>query len=117
MKLLDTSALIDSLRMGEYVEGAISIITLIGVLRGVDENKRYRLKQLLEKSFTVINIDNDIILKYCELYTVLKRRGQLIPDAVLLIAATAMSNNLVLVTRDKDFEGLRELGLRLQLIE
>ena len=115
MKLIDTSVLIDNIRNDSYEKGSISIITLIEVLRGISPRKRIRVKQLLEKSFDILNIDNKVILKYCDLYTLLKRKGQLIPDADLLIAATAIVNNLVLVTKDKDFERVKELGLRLEL--
>ncbi|ADI31713.1 type II toxin-antitoxin system VapC family toxin [Staphylothermus hellenicus] len=115
MKIYDTSVLIDYLRRGELVEGAISVITLIEVLRGVPQHKRKRVKELLERIYEVIGIDNDVIMKYCELYTSLKHMGQLIPDADLLIASTSISRNYVLVTKDKDFERLRSLGLKLEL--
>jgi predicted nucleic acid-binding protein len=36
-------------------------------------------------------------------------------DADMLIAATAMAHDLVLVTKDKNFERLVELGLKLEL--
>jgi len=45
----------------------------------------------------------------------LKQRRQSIPEADLLIAATAISNNLILVTKDRGFERLKELGLKLEL--
>jgi len=115
MKLIDTSVLIDSLRRGNYEEGSISVITLIEVLRGISPEKRNRVKQLLEKSFNVLSIDNKVIMRYCELYGSLKREGRLIPDTDLLIAATAIENGLVLATKDKDFEQLRKLGLKLEL--
>ncbi len=75
------------------------------------------VKELLEVSFDVLGIGNKVILKYCELYTSLRRRGLLIPDADLLIAATAIANNLTLVSKDKDFERLEELGLKQELRE
>ncbi len=115
MKLLDTSVLIDDLRKGSFEEGIISIITLIEVVRGISSRKRKKVKQLLEKSYEVLGINNDVIMKYCELYEKLKRKGKLLPDADLLIAATAMVNNLILVTKDKDFERLKENGLQLEL--
>ncbi|RLE66029.1 MAG: type II toxin-antitoxin system VapC family toxin [Thermoprotei archaeon] len=115
MKLIDTNVLIDNLKKGIYEEGAISIITLIEVLRGVPDKKRDKVKLLLEKSFDVLNIDNNTVLKYCELYTALKQTGKLISDADLLIASMAISNNLPLVTKDKDFKRLKELGLKLEL--
>lgn len=115
MKIYDTSIIIDHLRSGEYVEGAISVITLLEVLRGVPSHKRRVVKELLEKAYEVIGLDNDVLMKYCELYDHLRRMEKLIPDADLLIAATALSRNHILVTKDKDFERLRNLGLKLEL--
>ncbi len=115
MKLLDTSIVIDDLRREVFEEGAISTITLIEVLRGVPPEKREKTKQLLESVFDLLRIDNKTILKYCELYQELRRSREIIPDADLLIAATAIANNLELVTRDKDFIRLQRLGLKLKL--
>ncbi len=115
MNLIDTSVLIDNIRRGVYEEGAISAITLIEVLRGLASKKRRRVKELLERSYDVIYLDNKIILKYCELYDEFKQKGLLIPDADLLIAATALANNMALITKDRDFERLKEVGLRLEL--
>ncbi len=115
MRLIDTSILVDALKKGIYERGAVSIITMIEVLRGIHSEKRSRVKQLLEEGFDVLGIDNDVVLRYCELYTALKREGQLIPDADLLIAATAIVNNLVLATKDKGFKRLKKFGLKLEL--
>ena len=57
MSLIDTSVLIDNTRRGAYEEGAISIITLIEVLRGLALEKRIRAKELLERSYEVIYLD------------------------------------------------------------
>jgi predicted nucleic acid-binding protein len=35
---------------------------------------------LLEESYEVLGLNNDVILKYCEIYEELKRRGELLPD-------------------------------------
>ena len=113
--LFDTSVVVEMLRRGEYREGSISIITLIEVLRGVSGERRRRVKELLEEAFEVHSLSNDVILKYCELYDALKARGELIPDAALLIAATALSKGEVLVTKDKHFERLRREGLNVTL--
>ncbi len=56
------------------------------------------MKKTLEDLFSVVFIDNDIIDNYCELCSKLKEEGRLIEDADLLIAATAISKNLVLWT-------------------
>ncbi len=70
---------------------------------------------MLENAYEVSDIDNNVILKYCELYTMLKEKGQIIPDADLLIATTAVSNKLVLVTKDKDFERLKEYDIEIEI--
>ncbi len=114
MLLLDTETIIELLRRKEYIPGAISIITLLEVLRGVRAEKRGSVKQSMEECFTVIELDNQAILKYCELYDSLKREGEPIPDADLLIAATALTHNLKLKSGDKHFEKLRKHGLKLE---
>lgn len=114
MKLLDTCVLVDSIRRGIFKAGSISVITLMEVLRGTKPEKRNRVKELLEESFEILPLDNETILKYCELYDSLRRKGMLIPDADLLIAATAIANNLVLVTKDRDFEWMRKVELKVR---
>ena len=115
MRLIDTSVLIDSMRKGIFEKGVISVITLIEILRGISGEKRERVKRLIEDAYDIININNKVILKYCEIYEILKRKGGLMSDADMLIAATAMAHDLVLVTKDRDFERLVELGLKLEL--
>jgi len=113
MNLLDTDAVIELLHEKKYEVGAISIITLIKVLRGLEAEKRAQIKKLLEESFNVQGLDNEIIETYCNLYRKLKEEGTSIPDADLLVAATAISRNMTLKTRDEHFERLGALGLKL----
>ena len=115
MKLVDTSILVDWLRRGELREGCISVITLIEILRGVPARKRREVKLALEEIYTIIPLDNEVIQEYCNLYEALKRRGIKISDADLLIAASAKAKNLTLVTADKGFERLRELGIKIEI--
>lgn len=115
MKLIDTSALIDMLRKKSYEAGAISVITLIEVLRGIRAEKRSRVKKLIEESFEVLNLDNEVIETYCNLYNAFKERGEMVSEADLLIASTAISHGLVLKTRDKHFNKLKPLGLEVEL--
>ena len=112
MNLLDTSIIVEMLKNKNYSPGLISPVTLIEVLRGIEEKKRPMVKQLLEESFAVLNIDNRIIETYCSLYDKL-RAGNLIPDADLLIAATAVAYSLPLETKDTHFQRLKPLGLNL----
>ncbi len=118
MSLIDTSALIEMIRKGTFVEGSISIITLIEILRGVYPKKRSKVKKLLEKVYDVLTIDNKVIEKYCQLYDELKSKGELIPDADLIIASTAIAYNKTLITKDKrHFEKLVKFGLKIEYYE
>lgn len=88
---------------------------MIEVLRGTPEEKRIKVKRLVEEAYSVLGIDNDVTLKYCEIYTALSRRGQVMSDAGALVAATAMAHSLTLVTRGRDFERLIDLNLKFEL--
>jgi len=113
MNLLDTGIIVEMLKKRQFKLGCISPIILIEILRGIDAEKRPSIKERLVKSFTVINIDDSIIEAYCELYRKLKQEGALLPDADLLIAATAIAHNLPLETNDDHFQRLKALGLEL----
>jgi len=113
MNLLDTDIILEMLRERRHEVGAISIITIIEILRGLDAGKRAKVQDLLEESFNMQGLDNEIIETYCDLYRRFQKKGILIPDADLLIAATAISRNMTLKTGDEHFERLREMGLKL----
>ncbi len=113
MDLLDTDVIIEMLRNRQYEEGSISLVTLIEVLRGVGAAKRIQVKKLLEEIFDVQSLDNSTIETYCKLYHKLMEEGTSIPDADLLIAATAMSRDISLRTQDEHFKRLEAHGLRL----
>ncbi|NIP66769.1 PIN domain-containing protein [Candidatus Bathyarchaeota archaeon] len=113
MNLFDTDVIVELLRKRKYKPGALSIVTLIELLRGLETKKRTEVKKLIEESFNLLTIDNKVIKSYCELYQNLKEEGVLIPDADLLIAATAIAHNIPLETKDKHFQRLENLGLKL----
>jgi len=113
MNLLDTDIILELLHEKRHEIGAISIITLIEILRGIEDKKRIKVKDLLKKSFSVQRLDNEKIITYCSLYRRLKKGGVLIPDTDLLIAATAMSRNMMLKTHDEHFTRLVKFGLKL----
>ena len=114
MNLLDTGIIIDMIKQKKYSPGVISPLTLIETLRGIENKKRTKVKHMLEESFAVINLDNSIIETYCDIYCKLKQDGTPLPDADLLIAATAMAHNLTLETNDAHFQRLKILGLKLK---
>jgi tRNA(fMet)-specific endonuclease VapC len=114
MNLLDTDIILEMIKEKKHATGAISTITLIEILRGIETKKRPKVKELLEESFNPLNIDNKTIETYCTLYCKLREAGTLIPDADLLIAATAIAYNMELETKDEHFQRLKPLGLKLK---
>jgi len=113
MNLLDTDAVIKLLRERRYEIGSITVVTLIEVLRGIEDERRTEIKGLLEDSFDLVSLDNKVVTTYCTLYHKLRKKGETIPDADLLIAAAAISHDLPLKTGDKHFERLEAFGLRI----
>lgn len=112
MSLLDTGIVIESIRENRLEPGAISVISLMEFLRGVDGDKRRGMKTLIEEVYSIEPLDNAVILEYCTLFNTLKEAGQPIPDADLMIAATAKARNYELISRDQHFNRLREHGLK-----
>ncbi len=123
--LLDTSILIAFLK-GEksivtraenyldYFDGfSLSIITYYEILRGLKYigNKRELgdFENLMDNS-ELITLDREIIKKASDIYVGLKEKGELIGDADILIAASCLLKNMVLVTDDEEhFRRIKEL--------
>ncbi|MCF8144715.1 MAG: PIN domain-containing protein [Deltaproteobacteria bacterium] len=80
---------------------SINIISYYEILRGlIDLGNRKKLKEFdkfIEEN-ELISIRKETIQKAAEIYAYLKKRGTLIEDADILIAAIALVENLVLVT-------------------
>ena len=84
------------------------------VLRGIEDKRRQQIRQLLEESYSILNLNNSIIEAYCKIYRKLKEEGNLLPDADLIIAATAIAHDLILETKDAHFQRLKTVGLKLK---
>ena len=121
--VIDTSYLIMLLKqqkvdilVREYIPYIVDI-SLYEYLRGeyylgrdVDKAKKY-----LEKIFNIIRLDNKIILKACEIWNKLAKKGELIPEPDIIIGAACIINDIPLLTLDeKDFKRLEEYGLKLE---
>jgi tRNA(fMet)-specific endonuclease VapC len=102
------------LKKDNYAPALISSITLMEVLRGIEDKRRFQIREFLEGSYSILNLDNNIIEAYCKIYRKLREEGNLLPDADLIIAATAIAHNLVLETKDAPFLRLKALGLKLK---
>ena len=116
--MIDTSVLIDlyhDRKLEEYSGSAISIITLFEFVRGIrSERKRVEVLKRLEKLFKVEPLDNVIILTASKIYRHLKRKGELIDDADILIGATAIAKGYTVWTTNIDhFERMRDFGVKL----
>ena len=66
------------------------------------------------ESFSLLNLDNAVVEAYCDLYQKMRKEGTPIPDADLVIAATAISRDMAIKTRDGHFKKLRTHGLKLE---
>ena len=103
--IFDTTALIQAVRKkSSFEEGSISIITLIEVLRGIeDEKKREKTAYLLQQAFEIVEVNRDVAHAYLKLYFELKKKGESCSDADELIAATALTKRTILLTSDSGF--------------
>ena len=113
MNLFDTGVILEMLKRHQFKPGFITPMIVLEILRGFEKEKRLPMKQRLKKSFTVIDMDDEITEAYCEIYRKLKQDGTLLPDADILIAATAIAHNQPLETNDDPFQRLRGLGLEI----
>jgi len=83
---------------------AVSIISVGEILEGAygfpdPDSHRLRFRQFLS-GFNLLDLSEPVMEVFARIRSELRREGQLIPDFDLLIAATALHHNLVLVTRN-----------------
>ncbi len=114
--LIDTDVLIDFVRgkakLPEAKVHYISEITLYEFVRGTRDLRR--AKALLEETFSVLWVDNDVILTASRLWRGLRERGELVDDRDLIIAATAIAKGVPLKTNNRrHFERFVAEGLKL----
>jgi tRNA(fMet)-specific endonuclease VapC len=93
-----------------------SIITRYEILRGLKAKVALQQIALFEdrcRESRVLPLTDTVVVQAAEIYAELHRRGRLISDADILIAATALTHDLTLVTENTGhFE--RITGLRLE---
>jgi tRNA(fMet)-specific endonuclease VapC len=93
-----------------------SIITRYEILRGLKAREALQQTAVFEErcqESRVLPLTDVVVVRAAEIYADLYRSGRLISDADILIAATALTHNLVLVTeKASHFE--RIAGLRLE---
>lgn len=93
----------------KYLHGqevfTFSIISRFEILRGMKvRNASAQLKffNLFCLQNEILGLNDEIIVKAADIYADLFNRGQIISDADILIAATAIVNNLTIVTNNEN---------------
>ena len=105
-------------RVSDYLESfdrlTINIISYYEILRGLkdlgNEEKLRKFEEFVQEN-EFISIGKDTVIKAAEIYAYLKKQGNLIEDADILMASIAIVENLVLVTNNiKHFERIEGLA-------
>ncbi|NEO56956.1 MAG: type II toxin-antitoxin system VapC family toxin [Okeania sp. SIO3B5] len=111
-KIIDKLLDVDIRKQNIY----ISCITFYEVQRGllyVNATRKLSTFNRFCQKVTILFLDNlEIIEKATEIHIDLRRKGRQIQDADILIAATAITHNLTLVSNDSDM--LRVEGIKLE---
>lgn len=102
-------------------ETHISILSLyeylsaLGYFSEIDFDKLYRS---IEKIYNVVGVDSQIILRAAELDSALTKTGVFLNPIDLIVAATAIVKNMVLVTTKPElYQDLPKFGLKLISVE
>jgi tRNA(fMet)-specific endonuclease VapC len=80
-----------------------SLLTRYEILRGLKVKQAAKQIEAFEsccQASEVISLSDAIIVRGADIYAELRRQGQLISDADILIASTALTNELVLITNN-----------------
>lgn len=102
-QLRDEGLAVSIISYGELFEGAV------GAPNPAAELARFR--RFLAR-LALLPLDDAVMERFAYLRAELRRRGQLIPDLDLLIAATALHHDLTLLTRNvRHFNRIPELRL------
>jgi tRNA(fMet)-specific endonuclease VapC len=91
----------------ELLEGnqfIINPITYYEISRGllaINSQKKFQMFKDLCGIFGIIELSNDVLDIAAQNYVILRKKGELIEDADLFIAATCIANDLVLITNNQ----------------
>ena len=123
--ILDTSIITAYMRDDEKIRMKLKEIVIYGKKVFISGMSYYEIKRglLAKKATKQLNIFNELCRKIrilfldnqeifdraSEIYADLKQRGELISDADILIAATALARDLILVSDDSDFLRIKDV--------
>ncbi|MDP6778642.1 MAG: type II toxin-antitoxin system VapC family toxin [Candidatus Latescibacteria bacterium] len=90
--------------LAEHRQFSLSIITQYEILRGLKAKQATtqigRFEELCRRS-RVISVSQDVVERASDLYADLRRQGNLIGDADILIAASALTQGLGVATNNE----------------
>ena len=104
-------------RVSDYLEYfdrlTINIISYYEILRGLkdlgNKEKLRRFEEFVQEN-EFVSIKKETVVKAAEIYAYLKKQGNLIDDADILMASIAIVEDLVLITNNiKHFERIERL--------
>lgn len=111
--------IIEIRRQGQFI--SISGITYYEIQRGLlrsNATKKLVLFQQFCQDYPILFLDDiKVFEKASEIHADLTSRGQIIQDADILIAATAIIHDLILVSHDSDLTRVKDLQLENWLID
>ena len=109
-----TPSVVDRARdyLADHSRLSIFLITRFEILRGLKASGATTRLAAFCAADEVLPVDDSVVVRAAEIYADLYGRGQLIPDADILIAATAPENGLVLATNNlRDFSRIPALQI------
>lgn len=99
----------------EHERFTLSIITRYEILRGLKVKGATKQAMVFDRFYArnaTLPLTKDIIVKAAEIYADLSKRGELIGDADILIAASALIHELGVVTNNENhFKRIRGLQI------
>ena len=101
--------------LAEHSRFTLSILTRYEILRGLKPKGATQQAIVFDRFCTrntILSVTEQVAVKAADIYADLSRRGELIGDADILIAATALVNGLGVVTNNEDhFRRIRDLQI------
>jgi len=96
-------------------EVSINGISYYEIRRGLlaaNASKKLKVFDVFCRRFRVLLLDNqEIFDRASKIYADLRKRGKLLPDADILIAAMTLTQNLILVSADSHFSRIDSLAV------
>ena len=108
-----TTKLIETFKNDESV--AITSINVYEILKGLkykNNNRKMKDFEKLLKYLLIFSLDEKVILEAADIYSYLRNNGKTISDADILVAATVIKNNGILISNNtKHYKDIPNLKL------